>query len=60
MLVLEDDRNNRLAGEHDGRSGDTLPASLSLDVEDGGVGGSENPISTTSEINSFEKKFGSI
>lgn len=44
MLDVEEDKNNLLAGDEDGRSGDTLPVSLSLDVEDGGVGGSENPI----------------
>lgn len=43
VLLAVDDKNNRLAGDEDGRSGDTFPVSLSLDVEDGGVGGSENP-----------------
>jgi len=39
-----DDRNSRRVG--DDRwwcSGDTFPPSLSLDVDDGGVGGSVNP-----------------
>lgn len=42
--VDDDDRNSLLVGDEDGRSGDTLPVSLSLEVEDGGVGGSVNPI----------------
>lgn len=40
-----DDRNSRRVG--DDRwwcSGDTFPPSLSLDVDDGGVGGSVNPV----------------
>ncbi len=43
LVLAEAEMNNRLAGDDDGRSGDTFPVSLSLDVEDGGVGGSENP-----------------
>lgn len=47
MLDVDDgDTNKRLVGDDDGRSGDTFPVSLSLDVEDGGVGGSGNPINT--------------
>mgnify|MGYP006965720170 CR=1 FL=1 len=37
--VDEDDKNNLLVGDEDGRSGDTLPVSLSLEAEEGGVGG---------------------
>jgi len=36
------DRNNRRVGD-DLWCGDTLPPSLSLDVDEGGVGGSEKP-----------------
>lgn len=36
------DRNNRRVGD-DRWCGDTLPPSLSLDVDEGGVGGSEKP-----------------
>jgi hypothetical protein len=38
----DDDRNNRRVGD-DRWCGDTLPPSLSLDVDEGGVGGSEKP-----------------
>lgn len=51
MLDADEDKNKRLAGDEDGRSGDTLPVSLSLDVEDGGVGGSKNPIKMKNENN---------
>lgn len=37
------DRNKRRVGD-DRWCGDTLPPSLSLDVDEGGVGGSEKPI----------------
>lgn len=37
-----DDRNNRRVGD-DRWCGDTLPPSLSLDVDDGGVGGNVKP-----------------
>lgn len=40
--VDDDDRNNRRVGD-DRWCGDTLPPSLSLDVDDGGVGGSVKP-----------------
>lgn len=50
VLVDDADKNNRLDGDDDGRSGETLPVSLSLDVEDGGVGGSENPGEKTKQI----------
>jgi len=38
----DDDRNNRRVGD-DRWCGDTLPPSLSLDVDEGGVGGNEKP-----------------
>lgn len=38
-----DDRNNRRVGE-DRWCGDILPPSLSLDVDEGGVGGSVKPV----------------
>lgn len=37
-----DDRNNRCVGD-DRWCGDALPPSLSLDVDEGGVGGSVKP-----------------